>query len=79
MGLAICLISVFALLVVKVYEVDWKMGLYSTHMLFIIVCFGNILSYPRFLSFIFPLWLIFKVRRSWHIIPAIVALAYGSN
>ncbi|MEM2961053.1 MAG: hypothetical protein QXU67_05550 [Candidatus Bathyarchaeia archaeon] len=75
MGLVICLLSIFILLVVKVYEFDWKMGIYSTLTLSTIICFGNILSYPRFLSFIFPIWLLFKVRKSWQVTSVTFVLA----
>jgi hypothetical protein len=75
-GLVIALLSIFVLLIVKVYEFNWKIGLYSTLTLITIVCFGNILSYPRYLSFIFPIWLIFKVKRNWQTILATIILAF---
>jgi Gpi18-like mannosyltransferase len=65
MGLVICLFGVFLLLVGKVFEVDWKLGVYSALTWTIIVLYGSILSYPRFLSFIFPCWLFIQAKRRW--------------
>jgi len=76
MGLVIALLSIFIPLVVKVYEFDWKLGFYSTLTLITIICFGNILSCSRFMSFIFPIWLIFKVKRNWQTILVTAALAF---
>jgi len=67
-GVVICLFGVFLLLVGKVFEVDCKLGVYSALTFFIIVMCGSILSYPRFLSFIFPFWLLFKAKRRWMLV-----------
>ncbi len=73
-GLVICLFGVFLLLVGKVFEVDWKLGVYSALTWLIIVVYGSTLSYPRFLSFIFPCWLLFHVKRRWMLVLTAVIL-----
>jgi Gpi18-like mannosyltransferase len=75
-GLAICLSAIFFLVILKVREIDWKLATYSILTFLTIVCCGNILSYPRYFSFIFPLWFLFRMKNNRWLIPIIVALAF---
>ena len=75
-GLVICLVAVFVLLIVKIFELDWKLGVYSALTLLIPVLFGNIFSYPRYLSFIFPVWFLFQVKKPWLLILLVFILGF---
>ena len=76
MGLALCLLAIFILFAAKVYEIDWKLGAYFTLTLIFIIYSGSIISYPRFLSFIFPLWFLFRMKRDWRLIPTSLTLGF---
>jgi hypothetical protein len=75
-GLAICFSAMFFLLILKIRELDWKLAIYSTLTFFIVVCIGHILSYPRYFSFIFPLWFLFRTKKNLWLIPIISVLAF---
>lgn len=75
-GLVFCLLSIFILLVLKIYEIDWRLSIYSTINLLVIVLCGNIHSYARYLSFIFPLWFLFQMKKNWLLIPIIFTLGF---
>ena len=75
-GLVICLVAISVLLIVKIFELDWKLGVYSSLTFLIPVLFGNIFSYPRYLSFIFPVWLLFRVKRPWMLLLLAVTLGF---
>ena len=64
-------ILAFSLLVASSWHVDWKLGSYSLVMLVLLLCFGTVASLPRFLSFIFPVWLVTRLRNP---IPVIALL-----
>jgi len=75
-GLVICLVAISVLLIVKIFELDWKLGVYSSFTFLIPVLFGNIFSYPRYLSFIFPVWLLFRVKRPWMLLLLAFTLGF---
>jgi Gpi18-like mannosyltransferase len=75
-GFVICVFSVFCLLSVKVRELDWKLALYSFLTFLVVTFVGNIPSYPRYFSFIFPVWLLFRTKRRFWLIPIICILAF---
>jgi len=76
-GFVICLLAIFVLLIAKVSRLDWKLAVYSLLALFVTVLFGNIQSYPRYLSFIFPVWLTFRVEKNWWLILVLFMLGFG--
>jgi hypothetical protein len=69
------LILALSLLAASSWSLDWRLGLYSIAMLVLLLYFGTIQSLPRFLSFIYPLWLVPRFR---NFIPAAVVLALFS-
>ncbi|UCC59043.1 MAG: hypothetical protein JSW14_03890 [Candidatus Bathyarchaeum sp.] len=75
-GLAICFVAIFFLLILKIRELDWKLAIYSILTFVFVVCIGNILSYPRYFSFIFPVWFLFRTKKNYWLIPIILVLAF---
>ena len=75
-GLVFCLLSIFILLVLKIYEIDWRLSVYASINVLVIVLCGNIQSYARYLSFIFPIWLLFKTKKSLTLIPIISIMGF---
>jgi len=77
-GLVICLFGVFCLLTIKVREIDWKLGLYSILTFLVIICNGNVVSYSRYFSFVFPIWLLFKAKKDRWLILIVAVLAFSN-
>ena len=75
-GLVICLSSIFFLITVKIRELDWKLAIYSILTFLTLVWYGNILSYPRYFSFIFPVWFLFRMKKNLWLIPIIYLLVF---
>ena len=75
-GLVIGFLVIFILLVVKVYQFDWRLGIYSTLTFFFIVYYGNTLSFPRYMSLIFPIWFLFRMKKKWWFILVIFILGF---
>jgi len=75
-GLVFCLLSIFILLVLKIYEIDWRLSVYASINLLVIVLCGNIQSYARYLSFIFPIWFLFKTKKMLLLIPVISIMGF---
>ena len=65
----------FSVLAVSAWQVDWKLGSYSLVMLVLLLLFGTVASLPRFLSFVFPAWLVPRLRNP---IPVVVLLVLFS-
>ncbi len=75
-GLVFCVFAIFCLLSLKVRELDWKLALYS-FLTFLVVAFsGNIHSYSRYFSFIFPVWFLFRTKKSFYLIPIVCILMF---
>jgi Gpi18-like mannosyltransferase len=55
-------VMIIACLIIMCFKYDWKLGIYGMAMLTTILSFGTPLSMPRFLPFIFPVWLNIKTR-----------------
>ncbi len=53
----IAFIAIFAFIIFGTLNLDWRLGTYAIAMYFSLLYFSNFLSLPRFLSFIFPIWL----------------------
>ncbi|MHC3128737.1 MAG: hypothetical protein IBV52_01485 [Candidatus Bathyarchaeota archaeon] len=75
-GLVICFSSIFFLLIIKIQEIDWKLKVYSIITFLTLIWCGNIFSYPRYFSFIFPIWFLFRIKKKWLLIPIIFILAF---
>ncbi|MEM3005077.1 MAG: hypothetical protein QXK96_07270, partial [Candidatus Bathyarchaeia archaeon] len=54
---------------------DWRLGVYSIALYIVIILFGFINGLIRYLSFIFPIWLIFRTRNPI-ILPPLILLFY---
>ncbi|MCW4034238.1 MAG: hypothetical protein NWF03_02610 [Candidatus Bathyarchaeota archaeon] len=76
-GLVICLFGAFCLLTLKVRELDWKLALYSFLTFLVTICNGNVVSYPRYFSFIFPVWLLFATKKDRWLILTVTILAFA--
>jgi hypothetical protein len=62
------------------FKMDKWLGLYSAAFLVAVLVGGGMLSIPRFVSFIFPLWLalglrVFKSDKSKYVLPVITGLS----
>ena len=55
-------IALTACLIIMSFKADWRLGFYGIGMFGMILYFGTPLSMPRFLPFIFPVWLYIKTR-----------------
>ena len=75
-GLVIGFLAIFSLLVIKVYKYDLRLGLYSTLTLIFLVYYGNTLSFPRYMSFIFPVWFLFGTKKNGWLTIAICILGF---
>jgi hypothetical protein len=64
-------VVLIAVLTTSAYYLDWRLGAYSIIMLVLLLAFGTIQSLPRFISFIYPAWLIPRFR---NLIPLIILL-----
>jgi len=58
-------VMLFGLLALRVWGVDWRLGLYSTFLFGSLLLVAPIDSLARFFSFIFPLWLTVPVRNRY--------------
>jgi hypothetical protein len=45
------------------FEIDWKLGVYGAAVFITSLSIGTPLSAPRFIPFIFPLWLGIKTQK----------------
>jgi hypothetical protein len=74
-----CFALVFVVLMggLAVYSAgtDWRLGVYSAGLFLVIVFFGFINGLIRYLSFVFPIWLSFRTRNPFILVP-IVSLFY---
>jgi Gpi18-like mannosyltransferase len=59
---ALAFIVLVGYLVVNSTRTDWRLGFYSIVMFIIIILFGFVNGLPRYLSFIFPMWLVIKTK-----------------
>jgi hypothetical protein len=76
-GFVFCLLAIFILLIAKVSKLDWKLAVYSVLAFFVAVLFGNIQSYPRYLSFIFPVWLTLRAEKNRWLILILFMLGFS--
>ncbi len=75
-GLVFCILSMFLLLVLKIYEIDWRLSVYASLNLLVIILCGNIQSCARYLSFIFPIWFLFKTKNKLLLVPMISVMGF---
>lgn len=59
---ALAFIVLVGYLVINSTRTDWRLGFYSIIMFMVIILFGFVNGLPRYLSFIFPIWLIIRTR-----------------
>ncbi|MCW3975991.1 MAG: hypothetical protein NWE86_07100 [Candidatus Bathyarchaeota archaeon] len=52
-----------AYLIIMTFGIDWKLGVYGTAVFITALSIGTPLSAPRFIPFIFPLWLNIKTKK----------------
>ena len=60
--LEIALVIFVGYLVLSVFRIDLKLGVYSILLFLGLLYFGNFISFPRFFAFIFPIWLLIGGR-----------------
>ena len=60
--LLVALILFVGYLIFCVARIDPKLGVYSLTMFLPLLYFSNFISLPRFFSFIFPIWLVVRIR-----------------
>jgi len=70
-GFEVAMIAIFILLILKTYEVNWKLAVYSLCSLIVIILKADIASSVRYISFIFPIWYLFRCKKHWLVIPVI--------
>ncbi len=68
---ALAFIILTGYLVINSLKVDWRLGIYSIAMFTVIIIFGFVNGLPRYISFIFPIWLVVKVRNPAILLPII--------
>ena len=73
--LEIALVIFVGYFVFSVFRIDLKLGVYSVLLFLGLLYFGNLISFPRFFAFIFPIWLLIGGRIR-NIPLLIVALAF---
>ncbi len=76
-------ILILPVLIYFLFKIDRALALYSAAYAAILLGFGSLDSMPRFVSFIFPIWLVFGTkllnrRESKYIFPVIIVLLYLS-
>jgi Gpi18-like mannosyltransferase len=59
---ALAFIALVGYLVINSTRMDWRLGFYSIVMFVVIILFGFVNGLPRYLSFIFPMWLVIKTK-----------------
>ena len=59
----IVILLLFGVLCLGVWELEWRLAIYSTSVLILFVVVAPILSSVRYFSFIFPLWLGWRVKK----------------
>jgi len=64
-------VVLITVLTISAFHLDWRLGAYSIIMLMLLLAFGTIQSLPRFLSFIYPVWLVPRFRS---LVPLIILL-----
>ena len=60
--LLVALIILMGYLVFCTFRIDAKLGVYSLLLFLALLYLGNFISLPRFFSFIFPIWLVARIR-----------------
>lgn len=66
---ALAFIALGGYLVMNSAKIDWRLGIYSIVMFIVIILFGFVNGIPRYVSFIFPIWLVFRIRNPAIIVP----------
>jgi len=59
---ALAFIVFVGYLVINSTRTDWRLGFYSIVMFVVIILFGFVNGLPRYLSFIFPIWLVIRTK-----------------
>jgi len=59
---ALAFIVLVGYLVINTARTDWRLGLYSIAVFIVIILFGFVNGLPRYLSFIFPMWLVIRTK-----------------
>jgi Gpi18-like mannosyltransferase len=71
--LVVALVLFLAFITFCVFKIDSKLGAYSLILFLSLLYFGNYVSLPRFFAFIFPIWLIVRIK---NILALGVAMAF---
>jgi Gpi18-like mannosyltransferase len=76
--LVVALVFFLAYIVFCVFKVDSKLGVYSLILFIALLYFGNFVSLPRFFAFIFPIWLVVRIKNVLTLGVAMVFFLLGS-
>ena len=72
----IAFVAIFILIIIKIHDIDWRLLVYSSFSFLFIVLTGNIGDYVRYLSFLFPVWFIFRSKSLRLLIPIVGLLGF---
>jgi hypothetical protein len=73
--MAITIFVLFGIMVLKVWDFDWRLALFSTSLMTIFLVEGFVGSLVRYFAFVFPIWFTIRVQRSWTLALLIVFFA----
>lgn len=68
---ALAFVILTGYLAINSAKTDWRLGIYSIAMFTIIIIFGFVNGLPRYIAFIFPIWLVVRVKNPAILLPII--------
>lgn len=65
-------------LITLTFRIDWRIGSFSLATFLVFLLFGALISFVRFVSFIFPIWLILRVRNPLTLVSIVILFFISS-